>query len=83
MSHKQAALVEDAFSEFQRAEDILLGTLGFAEEARIISVARTESGYAGVGQYSDGEQFEFSSDEGLDELETWALDQVARALKAR
>ncbi len=56
-----------------RAEDILLGSLGFGEEAQILSIARVGSGYRGRGRWFDGEEFEFESDEPLSDLENWAL----------
>ena len=65
---------EDFLSERQRAEDILLGSLGFAEEAKLESVIRSADGYRGVGRFPDGEQFTFESDDLLDELQLWALD---------
>ena len=64
---------DDFLDERQRAEDILLGSLGFAEEARIVSVERANIGYRGTGAYTDGERFEFSSEDELGELEEWAL----------
>lgn len=69
----RAAAQEDFLAERQRAEDILLGALGFAEEAHIISVSRAAVGYRGVGQYTGGERFEFQSEEELSEVEEWAL----------
>lgn len=56
-----------------RAEDILLGALGFGEDARIATIERTEKGFVGTGVFSDGEIFEFESEDTLDELEEWAL----------
>ncbi|NDC36472.1 MAG: hypothetical protein EBZ48_00280 [Proteobacteria bacterium] len=64
---------KDFLSPQQRAEDILLGALGFGEDASIISVRRTADGFAGVGAWPDGEQFSFESDETLSDLELWAL----------
>lgn len=66
-------MVEDFLNERTRAEDILLGALGFGEEATIVSVEKTRKGYRGVAKWASGETFEFSSDEELDELEEWAL----------
>ncbi len=60
----------------QRAEDILLGTLGFSEDARIISIVSTDTGFEGKGAYSDGEEFSFTSEDSLSALEKWALDQL-------
>ena len=56
-----------------RAEDILLGSLGFGEEAQILSIVRVGDGYRGRGRWVDGEEFEFESEEPLDTLERWAL----------
>ena len=71
----------DDLSPEVRAEDILLGSLGFGEEARIVSVERTADGYRGVGKWPDGEQFEFESDDELYELQRWALEFVLAARK--
>jgi hypothetical protein len=62
----------------RRAEDVLLGGLGFGEEASIVSLERSqEKGYSGVGRWADsGELFEFSSDEELSVLEVWALETL-------
>lgn len=60
----------------QRAEDILLGALGFSEDARIVSIVSTETGFEGKGSYSDGEEFSFNSDGELSPLEKWALEQL-------
>ena len=64
---------DDFLSERNRAEDILLGSLGFGEEARIITVEITSDGYKGTAQWTDGESFDFQWDEGVDELQSWAL----------
>ena len=63
----------DDLSPLVRAEDILLGSLGFGEEARIVSVERTSVGYKGIGRWADGEEFPFESEDELDELTEWAL----------
>ena len=65
---------DDFLSERVRAEDILLGALGFAEESRIVSIERAGSSYRGIGAYPDGERFQFSGDDELDELQQWALN---------
>ena len=65
---------EDFLDQRIRAEDILLGSLGFGEEARILSVERTATGYKGKGRWSDGTEFEFDSEDELDELQEWALN---------
>lgn len=64
----------DDLSPQVRAEDILLGSLGFGEDARILSIERTDTGYKGTGVWSDGSEFSFESEDELDELEHWALD---------
>jgi hypothetical protein len=71
----------DDLSPRVRAEDILLGSLGFGEDARIVSVERTASGYRGVGAWSDGEEFPFECDEELDDLQEWALGVLDQQLK--
>lgn len=65
--------MREEFTERQRAEDILLGSLGFGEDAHIDSVQITPNGYSGTGVWSDGEHFEFACDEELDDLQRWAL----------
>lgn len=59
-----------------RAEDILLGSLGFDQEASIISIRRGTIGYSGIGRWEDGETFEFESDSPLTTLEEWAISMV-------
>lgn len=66
--------MEEFLAEKIRAEDILLGSLGFGEDATIVSVVRANPGYQGIGRWKDGEIFEFQHDEPLDELEEWALE---------
>ena len=56
-----------------RAEDILLGSLGFGEDAEILSVERTRKGYRGTGAWRDGEKFSFESTDVVDGLQDWAL----------
>ena len=63
----------EQIDENQRVEDILLGSLGYGEDARIVSIRHTSFGYEGVGKFSDGELFDFQSEEELDELQVWAL----------
>jgi hypothetical protein len=63
----------DDLSPKVRAEDIILGSLGFGEEARIVSIQRTSEGYKGIGRWADGEEFPFESDDEIDELTEWAL----------
>ena len=65
---------EDDLSPRSRAEDILLGSLGFGEDAKLVSVKRTELGYCGEGVWPDGEKFQFENDDQLDDLQVWALE---------
>ena len=64
---------DDFLDERKRAEDILLGSLGFGEEAQIVSLTVNGTAYKGTGRWSDGESFEFQSEEELDDLQLWAL----------
>jgi len=64
----------DDLSPETRAEDILLGSLGYGEDARVVSIERTQNGYRGVGKWPDGEQFTFENDDELGDLENWALE---------
>jgi len=67
---------QDDLSPRIRAEDILLGALGFGEHARIVTIHGTNNGYpgyAGVGTWPDGTTFTFESEEPLTALEQWAL----------
>ena len=69
---------DDDLSPQARAEDILLGSLGFGEDAKIITVEQTDRGYRGVGVWPDGEKFQFENDDELDDLQVWALRILAR-----
>jgi hypothetical protein len=72
----------DDLSPQVRAEDIILGSLGFGEEARVVSIERTPEGYKGIGRWADGEEFPFESDDELDDLQDWALSIVLESKKA-
>jgi len=63
----------DDLSPRVRAEDIILGSLGFGEEARVVSIERTSDGYTGIARWADGEEFPFESEDEMDELTEWAL----------
>lgn len=66
---------EDWLEEKMRAEDILLGSLGLADDAKLKWIKRTTSGFHGEAQWSDGEVFPIESeDEELTELELWAIE---------
>jgi hypothetical protein len=72
---KSGGRESDVLRPEQRAEDIILGSLGFGEEARILSIEMiSKEGFVGVGTWPDGEQFKFESDFELSELDRWALD---------
>ena len=74
---------DDFLSEEIRAEDILLGSLGFDGDAKIVSVEMVGEGYRGVGRWTDGEVFDFECEDKIDELQIWALGVVrARKLQA-
>lgn len=68
---------EDCLDACTRAEDILLGSLGIAEDARIVRVERTDCGYRGRAAWADGDEFDFESDEEPGELELWALEVLS------
>jgi len=70
---KRSSDRDDLEDERVRAEDILLGALGFGEEAQIIEISRSSDGYRGRGRWLDGEEFDFQSEDELSELEQWAL----------
>ena len=69
----------DDLSPQVRAEDIILGSLGYGEEARIVSIERTPEGFKGIGRWADGEEFSFENDDEVDELTEWALGIVLQA----
>ena len=59
---KKRRMADDFLAEKIRAEDILLGSLGYGESASIISIEKTTSGYHGLGKWDDDEQFQFPHD---------------------
>lgn len=65
---------DECLSEKVRAEDIILGSLGYDEDASIVTIELTGKGFKGQGKFKDGEEFTFESDDELDELSQWALD---------
>jgi hypothetical protein len=72
---------KDFLSPEKRAEDILLGALGFGEEATIVSIVETAEGFRGTGAWADGEAFDFESEDPPSELESWAL-QILKGIKS-
>jgi hypothetical protein len=71
---------DDLHDERLRAEDVLLGSLGYGEGARVLSVCRTIEGYRGRAAWNNGEEFEFESESDLEHLEEWALGVLAKVL---
>ena len=69
-----SATKKDFLDEKTRAEDIILGSLGYGEEAKIVSIKKNKSGFSGVGKFLDGEEFSFSSEGELEEIELWAVE---------
>ena len=69
---------EDFLDERIRAEDILLGALGFDTDAKIKTVEVTAAGYKGRGTWSDGEDFDFASEDEVSDLERWALEVLLK-----
>lgn len=65
---------DEYLSERVRAEDIILGSLGYGEDAQIVSIEKVGQGFKGRGKWADGERFDFESESELDPLEIWALD---------
>jgi hypothetical protein len=68
----------DFLDERTRAEDILLGALGFDTEAKIVKIEIFNGGYRGQGRWSDGEDFDFQSDDEVSDLEKWALTVITK-----
>ena len=66
-------MADDFLAKKIRAEDILLGSLGYGESASITSIEKTPTGYRGVGKWEDGEEFDFECEDTLDDLQLWAL----------
>ncbi len=66
---------DDFLEERTRAEDIILGGLGFGEDATLLTIVQTENGFEGTGRWPDGDEFSFECDDEdeLSELEKWAL----------
>lgn len=66
-------MAEDCLNERTRAEDVLLGSLGFDSDARIVEVRIEGSQFVGIAEWSDGDRFSFESEDELTELEIWAV----------
>ena len=65
---------DEKVDELGRAEDIVLGSLGYGEDAKILSFSVDSDSYRGEAQWSDGEKFDFNSPiEEMNELEKWAV----------
>lgn len=61
-----------------RAEDIILGSIGLGDDAKLQWVKRTDDGFAGEAKWSDGEVFTFQSDDEMTELEQWAIELLKK-----
>jgi len=72
-------MADDFLNERTRAEDIILGSLGFGEDARIVTIEAAGTGFRGMGRFADGESFEFESEDELDDLQRWALGVLVAA----
>ncbi len=72
----------DILAPKQRAEDIILGALGFGEDASIVSIAIDGDGFRGIGRWSDGEEFSFENEDTPSELEKWAIAQLVSTNKS-
>jgi hypothetical protein len=72
---------DDLEDERIRAEDVLLGSHGFGEDARLVALSVSQAGYRGIGQWSDGSQFEFESDDLVSEIERWAVEVLQEFFK--
>ena len=76
-------MVEEFLKEENRAEDILLGSLGIGEDAKILSIEESDGEcYRGTARWPDGEVFTFESDEPMDDLQRWALSVIRKLLKS-
>lgn len=74
---------KDFLNEHTRAEDILLGALGFDEDAKIIEVSLTSNDhYSGTACWGDGEEFSFLSDTVVTDLERWAVGILSGHLES-
>jgi hypothetical protein len=71
---------ESFLDEKLRAEDILLGALGYGAEATILEISSDESKYWGSGKFADGEIFQFQSEDELTEIEKWAITVLSRPI---
>ncbi|MCB0328644.1 MAG: hypothetical protein KDD70_03240 [Bdellovibrionales bacterium] len=69
---------EDFLEEHVRAADILLGGLGFGEDAQVIEVTLEGERFFGRGKWADGEEFSFESEDEVTDLEKWAIEILGR-----
>ena len=72
----------DELSELSRAEDILLGALGYSDDAKLEEVHLTEHEITLHGIFlSDGEKFVVNYDCECGALEEWAIEILRKAGK--
>ena len=70
----------DELSEISRAEDILLGALGFSDDAKLNKVSLTGDEITLHGIFhSDGEAFRVNYDCERGHLEDWAIAVLKKA----
>lgn len=74
---------DNCLDERTRAEDIILGSLGFGEEATIVALEASDGGFKGRGRWPDGQTFDFASEDELSALESWAISVLSLSLSSK
>ena len=64
---------EKFLEERTRAEDIILGALGYDCTAKILEIKLDGDKFIGKGIFEDGEEFDFESEDELSDLDHWAV----------
>jgi len=70
---------ESWLNEQERAQDIILGSLGFGEDVKLLSFEETSEGFKGIAIFPDGIEIAIENDGELTHLERWALGVLASA----
>lgn len=73
MTSKKLSKEDDWLNEKNRAEDIILGALGYGQDAKILNIKKDEYGFQVNGEFSDGEKFQSIYQDELSKLEMWAI----------
>lgn len=73
---------DDFLNERSRAEDIILGGLGFGEEVTIIEIQKTSQGFQGVARDKESDEYPFESEDEVTDLEQWALSVLLKTSSA-